>query len=402
MKNLITELAPRQTELGLEVSVISCSEDFGMEAEQKDFDGVPIYLIHPKGQVEELLRKIAPDVLHANGEKALFARLCKKLGIRCIIRALHGGILCPAGTLLNTRDEICHCKACFKNCLPCYLKNIRTGQYWYPFMKLLSEVRYLKLGKRLENRRFIPFITPIGEAAVQIEKKATQWRTILDGADRFIAPSNAIAEAMIRNGADGTEITVQPHGIPLPKTNTDWPITENGIKFYYVGRICHVKGIHIMLEAWSKIKNESIELHLIGGTGNKAEKRYLEQLQRKYRNDKRIIWHGKKSSAEIPEMVSQYHVMLHPAIFLEVFGISIAEAISQGKFVIATRCGGAEMQITENENGWLIEPNSVEAMRTAIERYIANPLQSSNSSVLSIAEYAEKISKIYHDAAELN
>ena len=60
------------------------------------------------------------------------------------------------------------------------------------------------------------------------------------------------------------------------------------------------------------------------------------------------------------------------AIFLEVFGLDIAEAQMLGKPVIATRCGGAEMQIREGENGWLIAPNRVDELMKAMAECVNN------------------------------
>lgn len=74
--------------------------------------------------------------------------------------------------------------------------------------------------------------------------------------------------------------------------------------------------------------------------------------------------------------------MIHPAICLEIFGLTIAESLSIGRPVLATRCGGAEMQIKDGINGWLIPPNDVNAMRNKLEDIIE-----SKSKIYSVAEY---------------
>ncbi|XGA85246.1 glycosyltransferase [Polaribacter sejongensis] len=60
-------------------------------------------------------------------------------------------------------------------------------------------------------------------------------------------------------------------------------------------------------------------------------------------------------------------------LFLEVFGLTIAESLLMGKPVIATKCGGAEMQITHKENGLLIAPNNVNELKKAIIEIIESP-----------------------------
>ena len=61
-------------------------------------------------------------------------------------------------------------------------------------------------------------------------------------------------------------------------------------------------------------------------------------------------------------MIKSYHIAVSVPIYLEVFGLNIAEALAMGKPVLATRCGGAEMQIEDGVNGWLVEPNNIKAL----------------------------------------
>ena len=89
-------------------------------------------------------------------------------------------------------------------------------------------------------------------------------------------------------------------------------------------------------------------------------------------------------------MVSQYDCLIHPAICMEIFGLNIAEALHQKKYVIATKCGGAEMQIHDNKDGQLIPPNNVTALYEALTNYINNPHQSI-SKVMSIEEHTSKL-----------
>lgn len=184
----------------------------------------------------------------------------------------------------------------------------------------------------------------------------------------MIAPCHEMAKAMIRNGLDANKTLVIPHGIPLPKIVPDFPHIKNGkIKFFYVGRICYIKGIHIMLKAFSQVKDPQIELHLIGGAANKSEKRYMRKLQHKYNQDQRIIWQGKVSPDKVYETIADMHISCSFS-HMESFGLNIAESLAMGKPVLATRSGGAEMQIKDGKNGWLIPTNDCEAARKKLWR----------------------------------
>lgn len=266
-------------------------------------------------------------------------------------------------------------------------------------MKLLPKSLLLKIGELLNRLPLIYFVTPIGKAALSIMNKQEEWQTIVNDCSMMIAPSDAIKDAMVRNGFPNDKVTVLPHGIPLPKEVSPFPSIENGIRFFYVGRICYVKGIHVMLEALHQLTDKKTQLHLIGGSANKAECKYEKVLQEKYREDSRIIWHGKIPPKQIYDIIKDYHVSISPAICLEVFGLNIAEALAMGKPVIATQCGGAEMQVDDGVNGWLVTANDVAAMTAKMEQITSSPdmlaTMSLHCHAVSIEEHCKQLIYIY-------
>ena len=396
VKNIIDEIIRQQYSL----VVFSFLNNFNV-IKKRDYRGIDLYEIGnvERSELQQLIQAIRPDIIHAHSQKALMCTIGQALHIPVIITSHHGGIVCPAGTLLNFKDEICNVSVSHTNCLPCVLQNIRSGKYWYPFMKLLSTEQYISFGKKLETKPFIPFITPIGQVALSINCRQKEWQSIVEGCTRMIAPCHAIKEAMTRNGLDEKKIIVIPHGIPLPDGISPFSSIENEcIKFFYVGRICYVKGVHVLLQAFSKLTEDNVELHLIGGAGNKEECRYMAQLQRKYKKDSRIIWHGKVEPKQVFDEIKNMHVLVLPSICLEIFGLNIAESLAMGKVVLATQCGGAEMQIEDGSNGWLIEPNNVEVLRTKMEEIISNKKKfylMKSKQVVSIERHCNTLLELY-------
>lgn len=375
VKNIVDEMILQQLDI-----VIATP---GTKSEKSDsYKGVAVYTFADEiinnnlGQLKDFIANLKPDVVHAHGYKALFAKACKELGIPCIVTAHHGGILCPAGALLNYKDSICTIKANPKDCLPCVLKSVREGIYVWPLLKIIPVKYQITIGRFLKKLPFLYYITPVGTAALSIHDKNKEWHSIYENSTLLIAPSKAIANSMILNGASSKKIQLVPHGIPLPHHATDPTLEEKigtnlPLKFFFVGRICHEKGVHVMLEAFNQI-NSDAELHIIGGIGNRTEESYSSKLQRKYQENKKIIWHGKIPADQVNNIIARFDVMIHPAIFLEVFGLTISESLAMGKPVIATKCGGAEMQIQERENGILVAPNDVQSLKLGLLAIIEN------------------------------
>lgn len=397
VKNLVDAMI-RQ---GLDVSVLSfVGKDIAVV--KHNYKGVSLWEIGTQANIsdiEDLVCTIVPDVIHAHSQKALFASLGERLHIPVIITAHHGGILCPAGTLMNAEDRICQTALSHAHCLKCCLANIRTGRSWYPMMRLLPKKPYVQLGKALQKLPFIPFIAPIGGVALSIENKIQEWQVICDKATAVIAPSNAIADAMCRNGLSRDKVSVIPHGIPKT-TPPDVQAEQSGkICFFYLGRICRIKGLHILLEAFSGVTEpDKAELHIIGGAGNKAEQRYMEALQHRFCASN-VVWHGKVSPDKVFDVIQSYDVMVHPTICLEIFGLNISEALTMNKPVLATRCGGAEMQIREGVNGWLVTPNDVVALRNKMNEILDSGITMDVSTlhinVISIDEHVKELIQVY-------
>lgn len=342
---------------------------------------VPVYEVDPSikpSQMAQFLCGLRPDVIHANGGKALMCRAARMIGIPCVVTAHHGGILCPAGALLNANDAICHVAVTCRHCLKCCLKNIRFGLMAYPILRWLPRSFCLAVGRLLMKLPFICYVTPVGCTVLHIETKMREWQTICQECSAMVAPSMAIRESMLLNGMPSEKMVVLPHGVPKPVTIPPFaPPNDGKVKFFCVGRVSYVKGLHVLLAAFRKANAPLAELHIIGGAGNKREQAYMERLQKRYADDRRVFWHGKVSADKAGEMIAECHVLVHPAICMEIFGLDMAEALSMGKWILATRCGGAEMQISEGENGWLVPPNDIFALSKKMEDIVSRPPVSS-------------------------
>jgi glycosyltransferase involved in cell wall biosynthesis len=348
-------------------------------------------------------RAIAPDIIHANAWKDIASIAAKNARIPCVVTAHHGGIVCPAGALLNADDAICQVPTNDTNCFKCCAKTVPGWRFWYPLIKAIPLKRRLWLGERLRRFPFILFLTPLGTISANIREKMKEVKNIGQNADRIIAPSPAIAEALVRNGIPEEKSVVIPHGILLPRRQ---PLRSDlgagAARFLYVGRINHVKGVHVMLEAFAGLPAEKYDLRIVGGAMTKPERRYLAQLKRKFASVN-AVWYGPQTHDETMRHIAWCDVMVHPTICLEVFGLTIAEALAVGRPVIASRCGGAEAQIRDEENGLLVPANDVIALRKAIQSMIAAPaslqvMAEQIGDVVSIDDHAKELAKLYGNA----
>ena len=352
--------------------------------------------------LSDLLTQIKPSVVHAHGAKVAAATVCSELGIPCVVTAHHGGLVCPNGTLLHWQGQICDKPVSRQNCLRCALHTVPCGDRWAPVVQVFPEPIGQAVAQTLHRLPNIPYVSPAFKTPAAITRKLVEITVLNTCADRLVAPSAAMANALQRNGVPFEKIRVIPHGIPMPERQ---PLAaylgQRPLRLIFVGRISHIKGLHILLQALQGLQPDKVELHIVGGAVTRSEQKYLARLTKCYSAD-HIYWHGKCSKEQVEQWLAHCDVLVHPTIGLEVFGLNIAEAIAMGRPVLASRCGGAEMQIEHGHNGWVVPANDAVALHQQLATLIDSPVQvsvmaSQLSNVNSIEQHVTDLIGLYDE-----
>ena len=423
VKNLVLSLK----EKGNDVSVVSLSIEAidTLVSEEQFVDGVHVVQLklsqnglHVKQPFElqpyfidalkNVIDDIQPDIVHAHGWKYATSKVCDSLSVPCVITSHHGGIVCPNGMLLNNHDAICSVDVSMKNCLSCALHFVPAGDLFAPLISHLPQKSALKIAQFLKGRKNIPYISPAFQTPLGIAHKLEQLKTLQDLHVNIIAPSRAIASALKRNGIADDKITVIPHGItPLTQESLEPGLPDRPVRFGYVGRVAYAKGLHVLIDALKLLsKKEGYELHVYGEGANKNEKRYVASLQ-KDTQDMPVFWHGKIDNTQVQKAYHSFDVMVHPAIYLEVFGLTLLESLSSGRPVIATRCGGPEDFMEDGVDGFLIEPNDADQLAQAIKKFVEDPSLAEKMSktihpIKSLENHVAELEKFYNTILEIN
>lgn len=328
----------------------------------------------PFEALASVFRAIQPDIVHAHGWKPLAARVCSELHIPLAITAHHGGIICPNGMLMQADDSVCSVPVSVDNCRDCALHFVPGGRFWRPLIRLLPEPTALSLAQCLKPLRNIPYTTPAFLVPLHVQQKLQLNDVLRHKADRIVAPSRAMLAALLRNGFSPGQLVHIPHGItPLIRTPLRPGLPGRPLQFGYVGRISYVKGLHVLLQALQGLPHhQGYQLHVYGEAANRWERQYLAGLK-PMTEHMPITWHGKIAHADLQPSYEGLDVLISPSICLESFGLNVVEALSAGRPVIASRCGGPEDTIQDGVNGKLVAANDPAALRTAIQQLIDQP-----------------------------
>lgn len=159
-----------------------------------------------------------------------------------------------------------------------------------------------------------------------------------------------------------------------------------------------------MVEAFESLPanlRAQVELRIIGEPDTKNPRGVTPEYIDKYKASATIRFLGRQD--RIQEHLCQADVFILPSYYREGIPRSILEALASGLPVITTSVPGCKLTIVSNQNGLLIEPRSVEAIRAAVENMLANeqrwPEMGAISRELAIAEFSEN--KIFSEIVKL-
>jgi glycosyltransferase involved in cell wall biosynthesis len=186
-----------------------------------------------------------------------------------------------------------------------------------------------------------------------------------------LCPSSYLREIAVGWGLDPTRVAVVPNPAPtldaLP--SRDEARTALGIEgpaFAFAGRLTRQKALDVALDAVAQLPASSL---LVLGEGPEREALAGHARQRGVDGRVRFLGGGTRDDAlrlfrasDAALLSSDWENLPH----------SVVEALAVGTPVIATAVGGVAEVVRDGENGLLVPPGSAEALRGALERFLAD------------------------------
>ena len=162
----------------------------------------------------------------------------------------------------------------------------------------------------------------------------------------------------IPNGVDIERFKVKPKSIRLMDK---FCIYRNTVVFGMISSLTPEKNHRVVVNCLAHLHHVNFKLLIVG---DGPEKSSLQSLVKERGLQQYVIFTG--SQENIPEILSIIDVYLLPS-FAEGLPISLLEAMAAGKAVIASRVGEIPNILKHKENGFLINPNDMNALKVWLE-----------------------------------
>lgn len=324
------------------VSRVSFNENLGLLNKLK-IPGRIIYSLEAKYKFKKLVKDFKPDIIHLHNIyhhlSPSIISVAKKNNIPVVMHLHDYKLICPNHTLFVDNN---YCDRCLeRDYLNCFKNKCSKNSYLASLLlsfEMFCHHRILKIYEK--------------------------------GITFFIAPSLFMKNicSNLSWTKDRIFLIYNPYSQEFKDVDSSLQ-TENYL--LYFGRLGKEKGVDSLIRA--SIKTAS-NLKIVG-IGE--EEFYLKKIaQEENETNTKIEFLGFKKGRELREIIMKSRAVVMPSVWAENMPLSLLEAMSLKKIVIASRIGGFTEMIEDGVNGFFFEPANVQDLSDKIKKLASCDLAS--------------------------
>lgn len=208
-------------------------------------------------------------------------------------------------------------------------------------------------------------LTPQSWVVQMVQRQLWQrWRHAFD---LVVALSHAMKAKLEAEGIE--PIKVVHNGVPERPLR---PILAAPPTVAFAGRLVPEKGVSVLLRAFARTKVQVPRARLLLA-GQGVEEANLRALAEELGVAASVSWLGHLPRTELEQHFDSAWVQVVPSLWAEPFGNVSTEAMMRGTAVIASAVGAQPEIVSDGTTGFLVPPNDVDALTTALLRLLLNP-----------------------------
>ncbi len=305
--------------------------------------------------IGEAVRRSGAQIAHFHNTFPLISPAAyyaaRKAGA-AVVQTLHNyRLLCPNSLFLRNGKT---CEACL-------------GRLPWP-----ATVHGCYRGSRMQSAAVV--------AMIAMHRAMGTWTNVVD---RFICLSRFSRSKFIEGRLPAERLCVKANFVyPDPAV-----APRSGTYVVFVGRLGPEKGLHVLVDAWSRLPG-NVELKIVGSGP------LDEYLRRAARVDRRIVLIGRQPLDVVYQVVGSAACLVAPSICYENQPRVVIESLAKGTPVVVPRLGALTELVDDGRTGFLFEPGSA----ADLARRIQELLSATPDSYQSIRHAARLAYETYYTA----
>jgi glycosyltransferase involved in cell wall biosynthesis len=236
-----------------------------------------------------------------------------------------------------------------------------------------------------------------------IDERRKTLANVLKLVNVAIAPSKYLASRYAPLVAE-SKLHVLRYGLDLSRFQ-EVSVRDNDtpIRIGFTGQIAPHKGVHLLVDAFRRVKTgaRAFELHLYGGLESRPD--YAASLREQAKGDPRIYFHGRFENVQAPSLLAKLDLAVVPSVWYENSPLAISEAHAAGVPVITARLGGMAELVQDQVDGLHFAPNDAADLARVLQQIVDHPellsqLRHGITAPPSIDDESGAVVKIYERA----
>jgi len=139
--------------------------------------------------------------------------------------------------------------------------------------------------------------------------------------------------------------------------------------FLSVGEIIPTKGLHFLLEACSLLRRSGYHKWSLLIVGEGSQRSELEEFVKSRGLEDQVRWAGWVEYGSLGTYFEASDVFVFPTLG-DVWGMVAVEAMVFGKPILCSKWAGAAEMVTDDDNGYIINPYQPDQMANLMKRFI--------------------------------
>ncbi|MBY0383838.1 glycosyltransferase family 4 protein [bacterium] len=164
-----------------------------------------------------------------------------------------------------------------------------------------------------------------------------------------------------------------------------YKLNDNTVLFAMACRLQKWKGVHLVVEAASQLKNKNFFVFIWGDVFDSND--YVQEIKKKAKGLP-VAFEGPISN--VPLAFATCDVVMNASLQPEPFGLTLIEGLSVGKALLAPNEGGPKEIIEEKKTGLFFAPRSTMDLSKQMNWFIENSTQLKTFKENSLAVFQKK------------
>ncbi len=305
------------------------------------------------------LERARPRLIHAHhmgGLGVSCLKVAKDSGIPLVMTLHDYWMICPRGQMFHS--DLYSCSTVDPRlCAPCMAAT-------WPAL--------------LPSGGGLPFSPDLPREDLPSAAALHDWlREMLALPDLLLTPSEAARKRFLQFGVPPERIHVEENGLDTAPFAGIRREPSPRLRVGFVGTLIPSKGVHVLLEAFARLPEGTASLLLAGNAPPFYQHTdYMDRIRELAARVPRgnpVEVLGSYRHEDLPDLLSRIDVLVVPALWEEVFGLTLREGLLSGAAVAASRVGGLTQAVKEGENGFTFPPGDAGALEAILRRFLEDP-----------------------------